>query len=1392
MSKGARSLYAPRALVALPRPAEVPLSFAQRRLWFLHRLDGPSATYNIPMAVRLTGQLDVGALERALGDVAERHESLRTIFPDTLGVPRQEILEGALARPLLEVSRVSAAGVGMAVAEAARYGFDLASEPPLRVHLFVLGESEHVLLLLLHHIAGDGWSFAPLWRDLARAYEAQYGGMAPDWPALPVQYADYTLWQHQLLGRDDDRDSVIAHQLAFWTKALSDLPDQIDLPSDRVRPAVASHRGDCVALSIGADLHRGLLALAHDGQASLFMVLQAGLAALLTRLGAGTDIPIGSPIAGRTDDALDDLVGFFVNTLVLRNDTSGNPSFRDLIARVRSTSLAAYSHQDLPFERLVEVLNPARSLARHPLFQVMLAFENNARVSFELPNLTTTLEAIDTATAKFDLSLDLGERRSPDGSPQGIDGALEYSTNLFDRPSAETIAGRLIRLLEAVIAAPDQPIGCLDILSAAERHTILREWNDTARPIPAATLPELFEAQAGRTPDAVAVVFEDASLTYGALNARANQLAHYLINEGVGPEVVVGLCVERSLEMIVGLIGILKAGGAYLPLDPSYPQDRLAFMLDDARPTVLLTQVDLLNALPPHTAKTFCLDRDWRTLTRRSKKNPSHFTPPQCPAYVIYTSGSTGQPKGVVVTHQNVTRLFGATETLFHFSTDDVWALFHSFAFDFSVWEIWGALINGGRLVIVPHTVTRSPAEFLGFAAREGLTVLNQTPSAFYQFMRADRENPELRRALRLRYVIFGGEALDFRKLAYWYLGHPDGAPLLINMYGITETCVHVSHLALSKSDVGTSTDSPIGRKLPDLRVYVLGDGLEPVPVGVTGELYIAGAGLARGYLNRPGLTAERFVADPFGPSGSRMYRTGDLARRRADGVLDFLGRADSQVKIRGFRIEPGEIEAALTRHEAVAQAAVIAREDQADNKRLVAYVVASERLKHVDGATVREEKIGEWQAVFDDVYARSGAGRGPSFAGWNSSYTNAALPELEMWEWLACTVKRIAALKPERVLEIGCGVGLLLEHVAPICRAYYGTDLSASAIAELQSWIMTQEVLRHVEVAQREAVDFSGVAPGSIDTVILNSVVQYFPDYNYVLEVLEKAIERISPGGRVFVGDIRHFGLLAVFHGSVQIAQAAPGASLGQLKSRIERACETDKELTIDPEFFWALQQHLPRIGSVEILLKRGRSDNELTRYRYDAVLHVGEFIRREADQTIDWRNGENLLENISACLERRHPTSIRITDIPNSRLGRDLATARLLDTSEDHRTVGDLRRVLDTSTVAGEDPESFWALGEAHGYATTINWTLGPNEGSFDVLLVDSTSAMAEVASAYLLPEPRRPWPSYFSNPSALTRRRQLGLQLGGFAGKPSRLHGAGGVCGSGSVAAHAERQA
>ncbi len=911
------------ALCPMVRPAEIPLSFAQRRLWFLNRLEGPSATYTIPLAVRLTGALDRAALEAALGDIVERHESLRTIFPDTLGVPRQLILEASAARPRLLVTEVSADALPRALANAAQSGFDLAGEPPLRVHLFTLDESEHVLLLLLHHIAGDGWSLAPLARDLARCYGARRNGRTPELAALPVQYADYTLWQHEVLGAEEDKESAIARQLAFWTSTLKDLPDQIELPSDRPRPAQASHRGDRVSFTLPAELHGGLVALARTSGASLFMVLQAALAALLTRLGGGHDIPIGSPIAGRTDSALDDLVGFFVNTLVLRTDTSGNPSFRELIARVRTGNLAAYSHQELPFERLVEVINPARSLARHPLFQVMLAFQNNAPVRFDhLPGLHTAFEPVANVSAKFDLSLALGEQRSSDGSPAGINGALEYATDLFDRGTAEAMARRFVRLLEAAIADPEETIGTLDILGPDERRTILRDWNDTARAIPSATLPELFAAQAAKTPDATAVVFADERLTYAQLDARSNQLAHHLRALGVGPEVVVGLCAERSLEMLVGLIGILKAGGAYLPLDPDYPAERLGFMLADAGAPLLLTHSALLGRLPAHGARTVWLDADWPAIAEQPTSAPTSALQPQNTAAVIYTSGSTGVPKGVSVAHLGILNLAAAQIERFAIASDANVLQFASPSFDAAISEIATVLTSGAALVL-PAAAERS-GDALARLIRAQAVSHATLPPVLLADLPAD---------LPLRTLTVAGEACSADAVARWSPGRR-----MINAYGPTETTVCAT---MSDALSGTVVP-PIGRPIWNTQVYVLDGCLQPVPAGVTGELYITGAGLARGYLGRAGLTAERFVADPFGRAGSRMYRTGDLARWRADGVLDFLGRADAQVKLRGFRIEPGEIEAALVRHGSVAQAAVIAREDQPGNKRLVAYVVAA------------------------------------------------------------------------------------------------------------------------------------------------------------------------------------------------------------------------------------------------------------------------------------------------------------------------------------------------------------------------------------------------------------------------------------------------------------------
>ncbi|SPT57037.1 Dimodular nonribosomal peptide synthase [Actinomadura madurae] len=904
-------------LVPAERPDVVPLSYAQQRLWFLNRFEGASATFNMPVALRLNGALDLDALRSALGDVVARHESLRTIFPDGTGSARQLVLDPADARPRLDVTETGEDALPAALAAAAGQGFDLSVEPPLRARLFALGADTHVLVLVLHHIAADGWSMAPLARDVILAYAARAEGRAPQWAPLPVQYADYTLWQRELFGSEDDPDSLISKQIAYWRNALDGLPEELALPTDRPRPAEASYRGATHAFELDADLHAGLLALARESGASLFMVMQAAYAALLTRLGAGTDVPIGSPIAGRTDEALDDLVGMFVNMLVLRTDTSGDPTFRELIARVKGADLAAYAHQDLPFERLVEVLNPARSMARHPLFQVVLSFQNNPGARLEMDGLTGGAEPLTAGVAKYDLSLYLEERHGDDGTPGGIEAGLEYALDLFDPATAQTIAERFERLVRELVADPDAPVTAVEILDRTERRTLLRRWaGGKGGAVERATIPVLFEAQAAVRPGAVAVSFEGVSWTYAEVNAGANRLARRLVEEGVGPERFVALALPRSVDLVVAILAVLKAGAAYVPIDPDYPEDRIAYMVEDAEPVLTLGPEDL-------------------DAVGYDETNLGLDISPDHPAYVIYTSGSTGRPKGVVVPHQNVVRLLRSTEGWFGFGSDDVWTLFHSYAFDFSVWELWGSLLYGGRLVVVPYLTSRSPEDFLSLLERERVTVLNQTPSAFYQLMAADKERPGA--DLALRYVVFGGEALDLGRLEEWYSRHEEDAPRLVNMYGITETTVHVSYLALDRVQAATAPGSVIGVGIPDLRVYVLDGRLQPVPPGVVGELYVAGAGLARGYLNRPDLSAERFVADPHGEPGTRMYRTGDLGRWLKDGRLEYLGRADQQVQLRGFRIEPGEIESVLIKHETVQGAAVIVRDD-----RLIAYVVGN------------------------------------------------------------------------------------------------------------------------------------------------------------------------------------------------------------------------------------------------------------------------------------------------------------------------------------------------------------------------------------------------------------------------------------------------------------------
>jgi nonribosomal peptide synthetase DhbF len=940
------------ALAPAARPDRLPLSFAQQRLWFQAQLQGPNPAHNIAHAWRLRGRLDADVLAAALRDITRRHESLRTVFPVVDGQPFQEVIDAAAATMQVTMATARPSDLPGLLARAARHAFDLASDIPVRAWLYRLTAQQHVLVLVTHHIASDGWSMDVLMRDLACAYQARCDGRAPewpDWPDLPVQYADYALWQRELLGGDNDPGSELFRQASYWTSALAGLPEQLDLPYDRPRLAEPTYRGAEVSMRLDADLHSRLLALARDHNVTLFMVVQAALAALLTRSGAGTDIPIGAAVAGRTDEATADLVGFFVNTLVLRVDVDGDPSFAQLLDRVRDADLGAFAHQDLPFERVVGLVNPARSASRHPLFQVMLISEDDADVDashWQLPGLAARAVPVIVGAATFDLTLTYRQQLASDGTPGGVSATITYARDLFDHATVEALAGRLARLLRQAVRHPLRPVTVLEILTPRERRELLVQWNDAARDVPAATLPELFQRQAARAPGAAAVAYAEAALSYAELNARANQLARHLVSLGAAPERLVAVAMDRSLELVVALLAVLKSGAAYMPIEPGYPADRIEFMLAESDPVAVLTTLAAGQSLPPGT-RYVPLDDPAVTAELASLPDGdlARVVHPANPAYVIYTSGSTGRPKGVLISHEGIANYLARQHGEFGLTAADRFLHKASVAFDASVWEIFVPLTIGGTVVVARPDGQRDPAYLTQLIRDHQVTVAAFVPSMLRVFL----AEPGATECGSLRQVRSGGEELSaaIRDQLFDVLPHAE----LHNGYGPTEVTVGTFSRRCTPDD--RAARIPIGPPDWNVRAYVLDDRLQPVPAGVRGELYVTGPQLARCYLGRPTLTAERFVPCPFGIVGERMYRTGDLVRWNAAGELVFLGRADGQVKVRGFRVELGEIEAVLAAQDGVAQATVLVQEDPLGD-RLVAYVVPAAGHT-VDAAALRQ-----------------------------------------------------------------------------------------------------------------------------------------------------------------------------------------------------------------------------------------------------------------------------------------------------------------------------------------------------------------------------------------------------------------------------------------------------
>ncbi|WP_224248819.1 non-ribosomal peptide synthetase [Hyalangium gracile] len=1351
-----------------PRPAELPLSFAQQRLWFFDQLEPESPVYNIASALRLRGELDVRALEAACTGLVHRHEVLRTTFGSVDGRPFQVVHPpGPHPLPVISLEehppQEREAVARRMAEEEARRPFSLSRGPLLRTSLLRLAPDHHILLTTLHHIVTDAWSDQVLNRELVTLYAAARAGVPANLPVLPIQYADFAVWQRQWL-----QGEVLESQLDYWRKQLADSPTVLELPTDRPRPPEQTYRGDRHSFVLPAALTSALRALSQRQDATLAMTLLAGFSALLQRYTGQEDFLVGSPIAGRRHVETEGLLGFFVNTVVLRARPSARGTFQQLLAGIRETSLGAYAHQDLPYETLVEKLQHTRDLSRGSLFQVMFGMATGNEGEVTLPGLT--IEPLDTVSkvAHFDLIIEFEERSDE------LICRLKYSSDLFDASTIERMGRHLRRLFESVAAAPDIRLADIPLLSPEEERQVLVDWNATEAHYPADTpIHELIEAQAARTPEAPAVMVARAEghgasdlppLTYRELDARSNQLARHLRALGVGPEVRVAICFRRSPEALVAILAVLKAGGVYVPLDPQYPRQRLAFVIQDTQPLVLLTQRELLDELPPPgEARVVCLDQEWEHISRESTSRLERNVSPDNLVYVIYTSGSTGQPKGVMISHRGL-QISNTARLHYYRATARRYLLLSSFAFDSSVAGIFWTLCQGGLLVLPEQDLQQDTVELVRCIDRLRVTHLLCVPT-FYQQLVEAAPHGKMR---SLEVAIVAGETTPHELINTHLERFPQAG--LFTEYGATESSVYTTIYRYEPG--GLRGRVPVGRPVENNEIYVLDAGMRPVPIGVKGEIYLGGPGVARGYYRRPELTAKSFVPHPFSREpGARLYKTGDMGRLRADGVLEFLGRIDQQVKVRGYRIELEEIEAALAQHPSVQATAVSVREDIPGNPRLVAYVVprSDEPAPAREGSPIDEaqlDRVSQFQAMYDQLYGHTEgfSSEDPSINHriWIDTYDHKPIPLDVIHEVVDDTVQRILALKPRRVLEIGVGTGLLLLRIASKTERYLGVDFSETALDRLRSLLAKRPPLPGVSLMQGAAHEVDRIREEPFDIVVINEVSQHFPSLDYCVALLEKLVPLVRPGGRIFIGGVRPLPLLEMFHATVQLHRASDEVRREELQRIAHAYLAGDKDLCIDPEFFRAVRAHIPALSQVWMQLKGGRHRNELTRFKYDVFFEVQGPRQAPLEvEWLDWRARRLTLADVRAMLAQETPETLALANVPNARLSQEGQAMTLLASPRGPSTVGELRRALAALPPSpAEDPEDFREVAEKLGYDVVIDWAGDGRDGAFNAVFHRRPRRHFEVVRPVAAggPAPRQAWSAYGNDPLREQSRRAL----------------------------------